>query len=170
MKKLSLVLLPVLLAPLSIAASAQSLDPFAGTWVMNVAKSSYPRGTCPKEMVIVMEPTKTGIHYRSKTVYPNGAVSSTEYTAGYDGKQVPVKGTGVMMPVALRRVDARTVVATYTRWLKVAATSRRVVSPTGRTMTITTSFTEESGKKLTTVGVYEKAGLAAGDRDAGSAR
>jgi hypothetical protein len=170
MKKLSLMLLLVLLASLSLATRAQSADPFVGTWAMDVAKSSYPRGTCPKQMVIVMEPTENGIHYRSKTIYPNGSVSSAEYTAGYDGKQVPVKGTGVMMPVALRRVGARTVVATYTRWLQVAATSRRVVSPTGRTMTITTSFTDESGKKLTTVGVYEKAGLAAGGKAASSTR
>jgi hypothetical protein len=63
---------------------------------------------------------------------------------------------GMMLPVSLKKIDSRTVVASYTRLLQVVATSRRVVSSDGRSMTITTVSKDPAGKRVTTIGVYEK--------------
>jgi hypothetical protein len=60
-----------------------------------------------------------------------------------------------MLPVKLKKIDSRTVVASYAHGLVFVATSRRVVSEDGRQMTITTSQ-DRSGKTMTTVGVYER--------------
>lgn len=62
----------------------------------------------------------------------------------------------MMLPVTLRRIDAHTVVATYTKEMVVVATSKRIVSKDGRIMTITTTSKSASGKATTTVGVYER--------------
>lgn len=156
-----LLIMPV--APASAATPAGNHDPFAGTWMLNAQKSRYPRGACPKRMVIVMETAGEGVRYRSETSYANGSSTRAEYIADYSGKEAIVMGSaGLLLPVSLKRPDANTVVARYSRGLQVVATSRRVVSKDGRTMTITTISPDKSGKNVTSIGVYEKADDVAG--------
>jgi hypothetical protein len=108
-------------------------------------------------MMIVMACAGNGVKYRSETTYADGHSSRSEYTASYDGREAIVMGSGgLLLPVALKRLDAYTVVATYKRGGQPVATSRRVVSRDGRTMTITTNSPGQSGKNVLSVGVYEK--------------
>ena len=147
---------------LLLTAAGASSDLFLGKWVLEAQKSKYPPGTCPKRMVIDMEPAAHGIHYRSDTIYANGRAAHAEYTADYSGRQVLVWGNyGLMLPVSLKRIDSRTVVASYFKSLQIVATSRRVVSHDGRRMIITTTSKDRSGRRVTTVGVYRKADGAA---------
>lgn len=134
-------------------------DPFAGKWVMDVKQSHYPAGTCPTSMTIEMEAVGRGVRYRSDAFFEGGRTSHSEYTADYDGNQAIVMGTrGMLLPVFLKRLDANTVEALYTKDLVIVATSRRVVSEDGQRMTITTMSKDASGKTVTTVGVYKKQG------------
>ena len=143
-----------------------STDPFVGIWVLNTKQSKYPPGTCPTRMVIEMETVAKGIHYRSDATYANGRTAHSEYTADYNGRQALVVGAhGLLLPVSLKRIDSRTVLASYISGLEVVATSRRVVSSDGLRMTITTS-TKSGGKSKTVVGVYENAKV---KKDSGSA-
>ena len=141
------VLLAAVAAPLGIALSMGGLsevafaasDPFVGTWVLDPQRSRYELAEVPREMVIVMSPAGEGIHYRSQTTLGDGRLVSSEYTAGYEGGLAIVIGTtGIMAPVSLRRVDDRTVDCSYMKGMRVVATSRRVISANGSTMTITT--------------------------------
>jgi hypothetical protein len=152
-----------LLAASAQAASAQAAsagtddDPFAGTWTLDVQRSSYPAGTCPASMTIEMESVGRGIRYRSDTFFADGRASHSEYSADYEGNQAIVMGTrGMMLPVFLKRIDARTVVASYTKNLMIVAISRRVLSEDLRTMTITTNSKDFSGKTTTTIGLFTK--------------
>lgn len=155
MKKVSFLLMPVVLLLLGNATA--STDPFLGKWKLNVQRSNYPAGTCPKQMIIEMVPKGQAIEYRSDTTYPNGRSAHATYIADYDGKQAMVMGThGVMLPVSLKRVSPRVVVASYLRGFEVVATSRRVVSGDGNRMTITTKSKDPSGKTTTSVGTYER--------------
>ena len=125
MKKAACILLTAVFALSAWAAT----DPFVGKWVLDVKRSQYPPGTCPISMTIEMEPAGKGIHYRSDTVQANGRAAHSEYTADYDGNQAIVTGrAGVLLPVFLKRIDSRTVLASYTKHLMVVATSERVVS------------------------------------------
>ncbi len=145
-----------LLALLSNLAIADT-DPFAGTWTLNLRKSKYPPGAAPRRMVIHMETAGDGILYQSETIDANGRSSKAEYIAGYDGREAVVKGgVGLLLPVSLKRIDRNTVEASYLRGRQVVATSRRVVSKDGRTMTITTTSPDKDGKTVTNVGVYER--------------
>jgi len=140
-------------------SAVASTDPFVGTWVLNPQRSKYPPGACPTHMVIEMETVATGIRYRSDATYANGRTAHAEYTAEYNGRQVLVVGAhGLLLPVSLKRLDSRTVVATYMRGLEVLAISQRMVSNDGRRMIITTSA-KGRGNKATVVGVYERANL-----------
>ncbi len=146
----------VAMAIMVSGASAAS-DPFLGRWVLDVAASQYPPGSCPTAMVVEMDAADHGIRYRSDTTYANGNTVRSEYTAAYDGIQALVVGThGMMLPVSLKRPNSRTVIASYTKGLIVVATSRRVVSEDGRLMTITTTSTDGSGTPTTVVGVYRR--------------
>jgi hypothetical protein len=114
-------------------------DPFVGTWVLDPQRSRYESAEMPRHMEIVMSPAGEGIHYRSQTTLSDGRLVSSEYTADYAGKlAVVVSNAGIMAPVSLRRVDDRTVDCLYIKGIRVVASSRRVISADGWTMTITT--------------------------------
>ena len=137
--------------------AAASTDGFIGKWVLDSEQSKYPAGTCPKRMIIEMEPAAGGIHYRSDTTYRNGRTAHSEYTADYSGRQVLVWGNhGLLLPVSLKRIAPRTVIASYFQSFQVVAISRRVVSRDGRRMTITTTSKQRSGRWVETIGVYRK--------------
>jgi hypothetical protein len=134
-----------------------STDPFLGEWKLNVQHSVYPAGTCPKQMTIEMTATARGVRYHSNATYANGATTQAQYVADYNGKQAAVMGDrGFLLPVSLKRIDSRTVLASYMRGMQLIATSRRVVSPDGRRMTITTKSRPSPGKSVTSVGLYER--------------
>ena len=147
---------------ISIALSGSLLlgaaDPFAGKWIMNLEKSKFAPGTLPKYMTIEMESVGMGVRYHSETTNAQGRISSSTYTADYNGAQVIVMGSaGMQAPVSLKRIDANTVEAHYMKNLEIVATSRRVVSKDGRVMTITTTSKDKAGVSVINVGVYEKA-------------
>lgn len=146
-------------AMLLVSTALWATDPFVGKWTLNVQKSKYPPGTCPKHMVIEIEPAGHGIRYHSETTSANGSFTSSDYTADYNGKQAIVMGAhGMLLPVSLKRTSSNTVVASYTKSLQIVATSRRVVSQDGRVMTVTTTSRDQSGKAVTAVGIYERTG------------
>jgi len=154
MKAIISLLIATALLTTRVTASS---DPFVGKWKLDTRHSSYPAGTCPKEMVIEMEAAGQGVRYRSQSTYANGRTTRAEYTAEYNGKQAVVVGDhGLLLPVSLKRIDAHTVVASYTRGLQVIATSRRVISSDERRMTITTKSRDQDRRNVTTFGVYER--------------
>lgn len=154
MKKGLMIALALLISPALVQASP---DPFVGKWSLDVRSSIYRAGTCPKSMTIEMEQVGNGVWYQSATTYKNGAAMHTEYTAHYDGRQAMVKtDRGFLLPVSLKRIDARTVEASYSRGFQIVATSRRVVSPDGTTMRITTVSKDAAGKTVKTVGFYKR--------------
>ena len=154
MKKRLMIALALLISPVLVHASP---DPFAGKWSLDVRNSIYPAGTRPDSMTIEMRQTGNGVLYQSATTYKNGAAIHAEYTASYDGKQAMVRTErGFLLPVTLKRIDSRTVEASYSRGFQVVATSRRVVSPDGKTMRITTISKDAGGRSVKTVGIYKR--------------
>jgi len=134
-----------------------STDLFLGEWRLHVQRSVYPAGTCPKQMTIEMTATARGVRYHSNTTHANGTMTQAQYVADYNGKQAAVMGDrGFLLPVSVKRINSRTVLASYMRGMQLIATSRRVVAPDGRRMTITTKSQPSPGKSLTSVGLYER--------------
>jgi hypothetical protein len=136
--------------------SAQAGDPRSGTWKLNLEKSKYDPGPAPQSNTMTIEVSGDGETATTKGVNQAGAATGTQYTAQYDGKDYPITGSQNADTVALKRVDARTQERTDKKGDKVVATSTRVVSADGKTMTVTTKGTNAQGQAVNNVTVWEK--------------
>jgi hypothetical protein len=136
--------------------SAQASNPRLGTWKLNLAKSKYDPGPAPQSNTMKIEAAGEGEKATTEGVNAAGTATGTQYTAQYDGKDYPMTGSQNADTVALKRIDARTLERTDKKGEKVVATSTRVVSEDGKTMTITTKGTNAQGQAVNNVTVWEK--------------
>ena len=110
----------------------------------------------PKVMTMKVEASGQGEKATTEGVNAAGTPTKTEYTANYDGKDYPITGSQNADTVSLKRIDARTMERTDKKGDKVVATSTRVVSEDGKTMTVTTKGTNAQGQAVDNVTVWEK--------------
>ena len=136
--------------------AAQASNPRLGTWKLNVAKSKYDPGPAPQSVTMKIEAAGEGEKSTTEGVNATGAPTKTEYTAQYDGKDYPMTGSQNADTVALKRIDARTLERTDKKGDKVVATSTRVISEDGKTMTVTVKGTNAKGQAVNNVTVWEK--------------
>jgi hypothetical protein len=133
------------------AAFAQSSDPLVGTWKLNPEKT---KGA--KSGTTVIEVAGKGLKWTVDLVAADGAKSHWSFTANYDGKDVPVTGTGPYGDtVSMTRVDANTVKLTSKQGGKETTISTIVVSADGKTRTSTTKGTDPKGQPINVASVYE---------------
>lgn len=131
-------------------------DPAVGTWKLNVGKSKYSPGPAPKSATVTYEETGKAIRRTGESIDAQGQRNSFEYTAQYDGKEYPVTGSENFDSIMIKRVNDRTSEATLKKGGKVVSTARRVISPDGKTLTITISGTNAKGERTRNVAVYDR--------------
>jgi len=141
---------------LGAAAVWAQTDPAIGTWKLNPAKSKYDPGPVPKSNTVVITAAGKSLKVSAKGVDGEGKPTSTDYTVANDGKDVPVKGPAAYDRVSARRIDPNTTELTRKKAGKVVQTATRAVSSDGKTMTVTTTGTDEKGRKVNTVAVFDK--------------
>jgi hypothetical protein len=139
-----------------LATAVAQADPHSGTWVLNVAKSTYSPGPPPKEQTSVYAVDSKSVKVATKGTSADGKSTVTDFTAAIDGKDYPVTGNPDWDAVAVRRVDSQTIEFTRKRGGKVVQTAMSVVSKDGKTRTIKVSGINAQGQKISNVGVYEK--------------
>lgn len=140
----------------AIAVAAQGTDPRVGTWHVNVAKSKYSPGPAPKSQTLKIEAAGKGEKVTSETVSASGEKTVTEYTAEFDGKPHPLKGSPTADMVTLKRIDAHTTERVDSKGGKTVMTYHRVVSKDGKTMTVTSKGTNAQGQAVDNTIVFEK--------------
>jgi hypothetical protein len=138
------------------SGQAQAEDSIVGTWTLNVAKSTYSPGPPPKSLTVKFEAAGDGIKSTADTVAADGTTTHTEYTANYDGKDYPLKGTKDADTVSLKRVDANSTVRTDKKAGKVVRTYTRKLSADGKTMTTTITGTNEQGQTINNTVLLER--------------
>ena len=130
-------------------------DPFNGTWVLNVAKSTMQQATASKSETIRYRITGDEEDFLSDAVTIEGYPESIKYTARYDdGKAYPfsitvsgkVTNPGAMTMV--KKIDLWTRERYNVRDGKPVIASRRVVSKDGKTMTLTILRVDAQGKEV----------------------
>ena len=100
-------------------------------------------------MTVTIEKVPAGLHYRSRTDYPQGGAATSEFTAALNGVPALVLGSnGFLAPVSLQSGDAATIEATYTLGLKPVAWSRWSLSADGSRLTIQTSYLKSGDKRM----------------------
>jgi hypothetical protein len=149
----------VILAACALAlparSSAQSPDPFAGTWKLEVAKSSYKPGPAPKSITLAIEAAGKGMKVSVDGVGADGPVK-WGYTAQPDGKDVPVTGNPNADAASMTLPSPTERVVVFKRGGKPAMTSKAVVSKDGKAMTITQDGTDAKGQAVHNVLHYVK--------------
>jgi hypothetical protein len=135
-------------------------DPLLGTWKLNLAKSKYTPGPPAKSQTITYAAVPNGLKVTVDGVAGDGQKIAYGYTAMFDGKDYPEAGVGMPNGMdtisGLKHIDTSTTAYVGKRAGKVVQTSRRVVSKDGKTLTITSTGTNEKGQKTETVTVYDK--------------
>jgi len=131
-------------------------DPAIGSWTLNVAKSTYTPGPAPRSQTITITASAKGIKVVSKGIDGKGKPTSTEYTAGFDGQNVPVMFNLIYDSLSQKRIDKNTTELVRKKAGKVVQTATRVVSADGKTMTITTNGADEQGRPVSNVAVFDR--------------
>jgi hypothetical protein len=138
------------------AASAQSSGPEYGTWVLNVAKSTYSPGPAPKSSTRTYTAVANGYTFSSSGVDATGKSVSATFTVHFDGKYAPMTGGSEASAIMVKRIDANTVESTQKRGDKVVIHTTRVISKDGKTLTSTGWGTNAAGKEYRNVEVFDK--------------
>ena len=147
-KRVGVVLsLAFALAIQSRVSRGQTLDPLVGTWTLDVFKSTYYTGEPPLRRTITFEAVADGLKQTMETTRQGFNISETakvEYTAKLDGKDYPIKNSG-LDTVALKRINPTTVERIGKIKDKATETATMKLSNNNRTLTITTRGTTDTG-------------------------
>ena len=122
-------------------APAAAADMHAGSWTLNVAKSTYTPGPAPKSQTLKIEAWGAdGLTYAADGIAADDKPTHSEFQAKFDGKDY----------------DANTLEATLKRKGEATITANVVVSPDGKTRTVTQTGKDAQGRPVNIVSVYEK--------------
>jgi hypothetical protein len=137
------------------AVSAQSGVP-NGTWKLNVAKSKSSSALPFKSVTLTIHPVGVATMTMIESVGADGAKLNWSYTGPYDGKDVPITGNPALDTAVRKSVNATTTETTYKKSGKVVAVNTNVLSPDGKTLTVTTKGVDEQGRPVNSVLVFER--------------
>lgn len=132
---------------------AQAKNPLVGTWTLNVAKSKSPF----KSGTSTVEAVGEGIKFVVDLEGTDGTKHHWEFTANYDGKDVPITGSNPYGDVvAATRVNERTTRLVTKNGGKVSVTHTITVSADGKTRTSAAKGTDKNGKPVDSVSFYDR--------------
>lgn len=129
-------------------------NPNIGTWKLNEAKSKFPAGAT-KNNTVVYEAAGDKIKVTVDGVDGDGKPIHNVWTGKLDGKDYPLTGDPTADTRSYKSVDERTTDLTNKKAGKPIATGQIVISPDGKSRTVTVSSLSK-GKKLTYVAAYDK--------------
>jgi hypothetical protein len=146
----------VALLMLVSAAGVWGADPMVGTWVLNTKKSVFKPGPAPRSQTRVYREDKDGIIGTVVTVAADGKVTTVEYPVNYDGLLHPVAGSPDMDSIKMVQVTTQRSESTIMHAGRPMATTVRMVSGDGMTLTITFNSTDENGEPVRNTQVYDR--------------
>ena len=139
-------------------SDGQTADPLIGTWTLDVFKSTYYTGEPPLRRTITFEAVADGIKQTMETTRQGFNISETvkvEYTAKLDGKDYPIKNSG-LDTVALKRINPTTVERIGKIKDKATETATMKLSNNGRTLTIVTKGVSDTGAEYSRDEVFNR--------------
>jgi hypothetical protein len=147
-----------LAAVIALSTVVLAADLGLGTWKRDTTKTRiagvpYPEATMD---VVRIEPLENGVRFSWNTVDCQGKAIHGEFTAKYDGKDYPIKGSPDADAVSVRRIDDNTVDYVYKKAGKEVLSERAVVSRDGKTSTFTQKLKNARGQDITVVTVWNR--------------
>jgi hypothetical protein len=153
MKVRTLALALALFPALVTLCSAEDLS--LGTWKLNEAKSQISPGTIKNTTVVY---TAEGDKMKIVTdgFGRDGKPMHTEWVGKLDGKDYPVTGDPGANSRSILKIDDHHMKLENKKDGKVVVSGRIVIAKDGKSRTLTASATDPSGKKVTSVTLYDK--------------
>lgn len=140
-----------------VSAGSCFADAFTGTWKLNVKKSKIGSHTSKNSTVTY----SNAFPFRNKVTIDgtdaHGKPFHAEWTGRYDGSDYETTGDPVSDKRAVKQVDDRTLEFWSKKGGKVVNSGKVVVSPDGKTRTVTMTGSDAKGKKFHSRLVYDKA-------------
>ena len=146
-------LLSVLSVGQGVIAAQSVSDSALGAWTLNHAKSTFS-GAVPYRRVTKFEVVGDAIKETRYTISAGAPSVVVEYTARFDGTDVPISNS-TLSTVSLKRVDDQTVERTGKVQGQVVETETRTVSGNGKVLTVTTKGTKD-GAEYSSVQVFDR--------------
>jgi hypothetical protein len=144
-------------AAVVIAEPALAADPFAGTWVLDVAKSRYSPGPAPAPVTVTTRDIGNGKFDTAIDVTgQDGKAMHFEVVYANDGTDYPIAGPVPGETVSSKYAGARTLETTFKIDGKSMATTTQVVAADLSTLTSTTAGTTPSGAPIRNSQMYER--------------
>jgi hypothetical protein len=129
-------------------------DANMGTWKLNEAKSTFGPGA-PKNHTVVYEAAGYNVKVTVDGTDKDGKPTHNEWTGKFDGKDYPVTGDPNSDMRSYTKIDDHTLGLNIKKSGKITISGRIVVSPDGKSRTVTTSGTDAMGKKISSTAVYD---------------
>ena len=130
-------------------------DPQMGAWKLNEGKSKIAAGS-PKNNTVVYAADGDNVKVTVDGTGADGKATHNEWTGKFDGKDYAVTGDPTQDMRSYKKINDRTMELTVKKDGKVMTSGRIVVSPDGKSRTVTTTRTESDGKKSHSTAVYDK--------------
>ena len=144
-----------IIAAALLGAAAQT-DPMIGDWKLNLAKSRYNPGPPPRSSGLNVHQAGEGLMAMFDNVNAKGKSVQPMFTVLCNGQPQPVTGNGQVDSMSCRRANPNLQEFTNMKGGKVTTTGTIVISPDGRTMTISNKGTNVDGEAVDNVAVYER--------------
>ena len=151
---LGLILTTAAIAIMSLSAYAS--DPLAGTWELNVEKSTFSPGPPPKSEIRTYEVTGQQEKMGVKRIDAKGDETSFGFTANRGGKDYPYEGSPTIDTISLTSVDTFTATYVLKKAGEVVLTGTRAISKDGKTMTLPIKFTTPKGVQVDNLMIFDK--------------
>lgn len=141
---------------MAVPALAQT-SLLVGSWKENIARSKFNPGPGPRSRTLIWEASPGGLKFTVDQVNADGQTVKNVTMEKLDGTDEPITGGGDQNRTrALKRIDDHKYQDVDKLNGKVTTTRSIVISPDGKTMTVSTTATNAQGQKVSNVEVYEK--------------
>jgi hypothetical protein len=151
----AMALLGLAAAGLPQLGFAQS-SPLIGTWKLSLDKSKFSPGPPPRSASLTYTQDGKNIRATNPFIDAQGNPVTLVNMLIFDGQPHPSIGSPNYDATAYTRLDANTIIYTRLKAGKLVGIGTNVMSQDGKTLTISLTGTDASGRASTNVFVYDK--------------
>jgi hypothetical protein len=130
-------------------------DANMATWKLNEAKSKIS-SRAPKNTSVIYQAAGDNVKVTVDGVDPDGKPIRHEWIGKFDGKDYPVIGDPNEVSRSYTKIDDHTLGLNIKRRGNATASGRIVVTPDGKSRTVTMTGTDPTGKTFQSIAVYDK--------------
>jgi hypothetical protein len=138
------------------SVAAQAGEPLEGTWLLDVAKSTFTPPPGLKGQMRTYTLSEGVERMTARGMSGDGKSTLVQYQARYDGKDYDIVGSVGGDKISLKRLDKLTTESTQKRDGKPVIVAIRRVSPDEKTLTVETKGTLPDGRMLQATMVFHK--------------